>query len=67
MTQNQVKTIAKNIRKHKKVSFKEIALKAGVPYSTFENIIFAQIKDVQISTLSKIAKALSISVDDLLK
>jgi len=67
MPSKLVETISKNIRRLKRTSFKALANKAGVPHSTLEKIIFQQVKDVQVSTLQKIAKALKIKVDNLLK
>jgi transcriptional regulator with XRE-family HTH domain len=67
MSNNPIKKIAKNIRKYKKTSFKQLANDAGIPFSTLEKIIFEQIKDVQVSTLSKIALALGINIDELIK
>ena len=67
---SNVKIIAKNIRKYKelrKTSFLKVAKKAGIPYTTLENILYQRVQDVQISTLQKIAKALGVKVDDLIK
>jgi DNA-binding Xre family transcriptional regulator len=45
----------------------KLAKKAGLSYSSLENIIYVKKKDVQITTLQKIAKALNVSLDDLVK
>jgi DNA-binding Xre family transcriptional regulator len=59
--------ISRNIRKYRKESFLKLAKKAGLSYSSLENIIYVKKKDVQITTLQKIAKALNVSLDDLVK
>jgi len=62
------KNIARNIRKYKgdrNISFLRIAKKAGIPYTTLENIIYSRKNDVQVSTLLKIAKVLGVSLDAL--
>ncbi|OGC09647.1 hypothetical protein A3J90_02575 [candidate division WOR-1 bacterium RIFOXYC2_FULL_37_10] len=66
-TSEIVKRIAKNIKKHRKISYTKLAKKAGVNFSTLEKIIYPRVQDVQISTLSKIAKALGVTVDALIK
>ena len=63
------KIIAKNIRKYKTVqgtSFLKIAKKAGIPFATLETILYRSRKDMKLSTIFKIAKALKVKVDDLL-
>ena len=62
-----IKTISKNIKKHWKGSLYELAKKADIPYSTLGNIMFEQKKDVNVTTLIKIAKALKITLDELVK
>jgi DNA-binding Xre family transcriptional regulator len=65
-----VKTVAGNIRKYKnirKTSYLKIAKKADIPFATLENIIYLRINDIKITTLLKIAKALQVSIDDLVK
>lgn len=66
-TSKLVKRIAKNIKKYRKTSYINLAKKAGINFSTLEKIIYPRIQDIQISTLIKIAKALSITVNDLIK
>ena len=61
------KKVAKNIRKYWKESFYKLAKKADIPYSTLGNIIFKQKNDLKVSTLLKIAKALNVSIDKLVK
>lgn len=67
---NLMKTVAKNIRKYKSlqdVSYLKIAKKAGIPFTTLETILYKKRRDLKVSTLQKIAKALKVSVDDLLQ
>lgn len=66
-TSELVKKIARRIKKYRKTSYAVLAKKAGVNFSTLEKIIYPRIQDVEISTLSKIAKALGVTVDDLIK
>ena len=66
-TSQFVKNIAKNIKRYKKTSYGNLAKKAGINFSTLEKIIYPRIQDVQVSTLSKIAKALGVTIDDLIK
>ena len=62
-----VKTIAKNINKHRKISIEKFAKKADVSKYTLQKILYGQVKDVQVTTLKKIAKALGVSLDNLVK
>ncbi len=66
-TSEIVKRIARNIKKYRKTSYANLAKKAGMNFSTLEKIIYPRIQDVQITTLLKIAKALDISLDELVK
>lgn len=66
-TSRLVKNIARKIKKYRKTSYAALAQKAGINFSTLEKIVYPRIQDVQISTLSKIAKALGVTVDDLIK
>ena len=65
-TSQLVKNIARKIKKYRKTSYSALAKKAGVNFSTLEKIIYPRVQDVQISTLSKIAAALGVKVDDLI-
>lgn len=67
---NLARTIAKNIRKHKNsqgTSFLRIAKKAGIPFTTLETILYKNRADLKVSTFLAIAKALKVSLDDLVK
>jgi transcriptional regulator with XRE-family HTH domain len=61
--------IAKNLRKLKgKMTWVELAKKSGVSFRTLEKIVFTkEIKEPSLTTASKLAKALKVSVDALLK
>jgi DNA-binding Xre family transcriptional regulator len=58
--------IAKNIRKRTS-NYSELARRSGVPLSTIQKIIYRQKKDIQLSTINAIAKALKVRIEDLLK
>jgi len=65
---NVIKNVAKNIRKYRKgVSLKKLAEKADIPVTTLEQIYYRCRNDILASTLIKIAKALQIPVDELVK
>ncbi len=62
-----VKKIAERIKKYRTTSYALLAKKAGINFSTLEKIIYPRVQDVEVGTLSKIAKALGVTVDDLIK
>jgi DNA-binding Xre family transcriptional regulator len=64
-----IERIAKNIRKYRKgMSLKTISQKSGIPFSTINTIYYKhKIKDVQVSTLLAVAKALNVSLDELIE
>lgn len=62
--------IAENIKKYRKQmewSQEQVAREAGIPFTTFTKIENGTTKNPSIETLVKIAKALDVSVDDLVK
>ncbi len=61
--------IARNIKKYRKgLSLAKLSEKADVPVKTIENIYYKlSSRDVRVSTLQKIAKALGVTTDDLLR
>jgi DNA-binding Xre family transcriptional regulator len=61
------KTIAKNIQKYRKVSIAKLADKAGMSQFSIQNILYGKKADVRVGTLIKIAKALNVSLDKLVK
>jgi len=70
MSTRKLSTIAKNIRQQrKKIGFSQDKLSklAGVAYNTIVKIESGENSNPTIETLQKIAKALGIRVDDLLK
>jgi len=70
MSTRKLSTIAKNIRQQrKKLGFSQDKLSklAGVAYNTVVKIESGENSNPTIETLQKIAKALGIRVDDLLK
>ena len=70
MSTRKLSTIAKNIKQQrKKIGFSQDKLSklAGVAYNTVVKIESGENSNPTIETLQKIAKALGIRVDDLLK
>jgi len=71
MDNSQVENlIGKNIKKLRlknKLTQEKLAIKAGVPYTTLTKIESGVIKKPAVQTIAKIAKALSVKVDDLIK
>lgn len=62
--------IAKNIKKARKtldITQEKLAIKAKIPYATLSKIESGQVTNPTVSTLKKIADALEITVDDLIK
>lgn len=65
---NTVEKIAHNINKlRKETSVDRLSKIADLPASTIWNILSNQVKDIKISTLIALAKALNCTIDDLLK
>jgi DNA-binding Xre family transcriptional regulator len=64
---NLPQRIAKNIQKIRKTSITKLADKAGLSKYTLARVLYCRSKDVQVSTLLKIAKALKVSMDKLVK
>ena len=67
---NELSTIAKNIKKYRNklgVSQDKLSKLADVTYNTIIKIESGANINPTIETLSKIAKALNVSVDDLIK
>lgn len=56
----------KKARKSKKVTQKQLAILAGIPYATLVKVERGQVKNPTINTLQNISKALDISVDSLI-
>ena len=57
----------KNLRTKLELSQDEFARKADVPYTTLTKIETGVIKKPSVFVMAKIAKALNITLDDLLK
>ena len=67
---NEISTISENIKKarnKKGVSQDRLSKMADVAYNTVIKIESGAIQNPTIDTLSKIAKALDVKVDDLIK
>jgi len=62
--------IAKNIKKYKgKMTYSQLADKTGISYRTLEKTFFSvhAIKEPRLSNLIKIARALNIGIEKLIK
>ena len=69
MDRTQVNKLGKKIQKLRKelgLSQDEFARKADVPYTTLTKVETGVIKKPSVFVVAKVAKTLSISVDDLL-
>ena len=67
---NQIKTIGQKIktwRKKKDITQDALAKKADIPYTTLAKIESDVIQNPSLQTITKIAKGLGISLDDLVK
>ena len=72
LTINEMETskIAENIKRYRSEkgwSQEQVAREAGIPFTTFTKIENGTTKNPSIETLVKIAKALNVSLDDLVK
>jgi transcriptional regulator with XRE-family HTH domain len=65
------KTIVKNIKKYcslRDITYSELARKANIPLTTLQAILYDErYKEPRLSNAHSIAKALQISLDDLIK
>ena len=70
MDNSQVENlIGKNIKKLRlknELTQEKLAVKAGVPYTTLTKIESGVIKKPAVQTIAKIAKALSVGIDNLI-
>lgn len=57
----------RNLRKKQGLSQDELARKADIPYTTLTKIEIGVIKNPSVYAVAKIAEALSIQLDDLIK
>jgi transcriptional regulator with XRE-family HTH domain len=67
MESNQLGQKIKKLRQKLGLSQDDFARKADVPYTTLTKVETGVIKKPSVFVVSKIAKALSVSVDDLIK
>ena len=67
MESNQLGQKIKKLRQKLGLSQDDFARKADVPYTTLTKIETGVIKKPSVFVVSKIAKALNVSVDDLIK
>ena len=64
---NLRKSVANNINKYRKISIAKLAEKAGISQFTIQAILYGNSMSVDGITLVKIAKALDVSIDKLVK
>ena len=50
----------------KDITIKEISEEADVPFSTLNTFLYGESKDIKLSTAVKLAKALNVSIDELI-
>jgi len=67
MESNQLGQKIKKLRQKLGLSQDDFARKADVPYTTLTKVETSVIKKPSVFVVSKIAKALNVSVDDLIK
>ena len=67
MESNQLGQKIKKLRQKLGLSQDDFARKADVPYTTLTKVETGVIKKPSVFVVSKIAKALDVSVDDLIK
>mgnify|MGYP000991042777 CR=1 FL=1 len=63
---NTIGSKIKKLRLEKEMTQEELARKADIPYATLLKIENDTVKNPTINTLQKLAKALEVSVDELL-
>lgn len=66
---NYMSNLQKNLDlyvKDPEITMRDIADKANIPFSTLNNIIYKNPKDVKLSTVVALSKALEISIDELI-
>lgn len=64
-----METIGEKIKKlllEKEMTQEELARKADIPYATLLKIIGGSVENPTVKTMQKLARALDVSVDDLL-
>ncbi len=67
---NEISTIAKNIKKYRAklgISQDKLSKLAGITLHTITKIESGATPDPRIETMTKIAKGLGVSIDDLIK
>lgn len=71
MTNRQVENLLgkkiKKLRQKNNLTQEKLAIKAGIPYTTLTKIESGVIKKPAVQTVVKIAEALGVKVEDLIK
>lgn len=65
-----LKNIAKNLQMFRtlnQLSVRKLSIKANVPIGTLFRLLYKSYKEIGITTLYKLAEALDVSVDELIK
>ena len=57
----------KKLRLKSDLTQEKLAIKSGIPYTTFTKIESGVIKKSAVQTIAEIAKALSVGIDDLIR
>lgn len=65
--ENSIGNKIKKLRHRNNLTQEKLAIKAGVPYTTLTKIESGVIKKPAVQTMAKIAKALGVSIEDLIK
>jgi len=66
-SENLIGKQIKKLRSKKDLTQEKLSIKAGVPYTTLTKIESGVIKKPAVQTIAKVAKALDIKIDDLIK
>ena len=65
--ENSIGKQIKKLRSKKDLTQEGLSIKAGVPYTTLTKIESGVIKKPAVQTIAKIAKAIDVKIEDLIK
>jgi transcriptional regulator with XRE-family HTH domain len=65
--ENLISKKIKKLREKNKLTQEKLAIKAGVPYTTLTKIESGVIRKPAVQTIAKIARALGITIDNLIQ
>jgi len=63
----QIATKIKKFCKNKGLTFSELARRSDLPLTTIQGLLYKSRKEPRLSTVHAIAKALRVSIEDLIK